>query len=123
MMVISIFHSIATCYFWTRTDEKKLDVQEECLNDWICTPVLAPNFNNLPPAHIITAEFDLERDEGEYYGQLLLEAGNQVTMKRYAGVPHAFAHYNHPERGMSKSFEFIEDTVHLLKTAHYGHGK
>ncbi|TDZ33517.1 Arylesterase [Colletotrichum trifolii] len=87
---------------------------------WILTPVLAPNFENLPPAHVVTAEFDLERDEEEYYGNLLRQAGNKVTMKRYAGVPHAFAHYNHPERGLSKSFEFIEDTTELLRVVHYG---
>jgi acetyl esterase/lipase len=58
--------------------------------------MLAPNFKNLPPAHIVTAEFGLESDEGEGYGAKMLAAGNQVTMKRYEGIPHAFAHYNHP---------------------------
>ena len=82
--------------------------------------MLAPNFNNLPRAHVITAEFDLERDEGEAYGKKMREAGNHVTMKRYAGMPHAFAHYNHPERGLPKSFEYIEDTARLLKSVHYG---
>lgn len=62
----------------------------------------------------------MERDEGEFYGEMLRKAGNQVTMKRYAGVPHAFAHYNHPERGLSKSFEFIADTTALLRSVHYG---
>ncbi|KAF3003449.1 hypothetical protein E8E13_002636 [Curvularia kusanoi] len=56
--------------------------QRRALNNWICTPVLAPSFENLAPAHIITAEFDLERDEGEFYGQLLRDGGNQVSMKR-----------------------------------------
>lgn len=93
--------------------------QEKALNNWICTPVLAPSFENLPPAHIITAEFDLERDEGEYYGRLLQKAGNIVTAKRYNGCPHAFAHYNHPERGLKQSFEFIEDTSRLLRRVHY----
>ncbi|TDZ16743.1 Arylesterase [Colletotrichum orbiculare MAFF 240422] len=103
--------------YWLGDDD---DEQERCLNEWILTPVLAPNFENLPPAHVVTAEFDLERDEGEYYGDLLRQAGNKVTMKRYAGVPHAFAHYNHPERGLSKSFEFIDDTTELLRVVHYG---
>lgn len=73
---------------------------------------------DLPPAHIVTAEFDLERDEGEFYGKMLEGAGNVVTMKRYPGVPHAFAHYNHPERGLPQSFEFIADTAKLLRTVH-----
>lgn len=82
------------------------------------TPILAPNLRNLPRAHVVTAEFDLERDEGELYGQMLKDAGNYVTVKRYAGCPHAFGHYNHPERGMAKSFEFIEDTAELLRSVH-----
>lgn len=83
--------------------------QERILTkEWISTPVLAPSFKNLVKAHIITAEFDLERDEGEYYGQLMQKAGNEVTVKRYPGVPHAFGHFNHPERGLSQSFVYIE---------------
>jgi uncharacterized protein YpiB (UPF0302 family) len=50
---------------------------------------------------------------------MLLKAGNKVTMKRYAGVPHAFAHYNHPKRGLKKSFEYIEDTSRILSDVHY----
>ncbi|KAL4744046.1 Alpha/Beta hydrolase protein [Aspergillus similis] len=95
-------------------------IRERILLDWRMTPVLAPSFENLAPAHIVTAEFDVERDEGEYYGKLLIEAGNAVTMKRYAGVPHAFAHYNHPDRGLSKSREFLGDSAKLLRAVHYG---
>ncbi|KAL4883584.1 hypothetical protein BJY04DRAFT_184924 [Aspergillus karnatakaensis] len=84
------------------------------------TPVLAPSFDNLAPAHIVTAEFDVERDEGEYYGKLLETAGNRVSMTRYAGVPHAFAHYNHPEKGLSKSRQFLTESAQLLKRAHHG---
>ncbi|CAM1509512.1 Fc.00g032510.m01.CDS01 [Cosmosporella sp. VM-42] len=102
--------------YWLGEDS---DDQDRALNDWILTPVLAPNMKGLSRAHIITAEFDLERDEGEFYGQILKDAGNCVTMKRYAGSPHAFAHYNHPQRGLSKSFEFIEDTAELLRSIHY----
>lgn len=98
----------------------RLDTQERILNyDWICTPVLAPSFQNLARAHIITAGFDLERDEGEFYGRLLKEAGGRVTMKRYDGMPHAFAHYNHPERGLSQSFAYIEDTSEVIRNAHF----
>lgn len=100
------------------TDDAK-ETQEKILTqEWMCTPVLAPSFQNLARAHIVTAEFDLERDEGEFYGRLLKDAGNQVTIKRYTGMPHAFAHYNHPERGLSQSFTYIEDTSRLLKEVH-----
>ncbi|KAL2819621.1 Alpha/Beta hydrolase protein [Aspergillus cavernicola] len=103
--------------YFIGTDQPTRDT---ILADWRMTPVLAPSLNNLAPAHIVTAEFDVERDEGEYYGKLLQEAGNTVTMKRYAGVPHAFAHYNHPERGLSKSRQFLQDSAELLRAAHDG---
>lgn len=69
---------------------------------------------------MVTAEFDLERDEGEAYAQKLREGGTRATAKRYAGVPRAFAHYNHPERGLSKSLEFRADTAQLLREVHFG---
>ncbi|KAL3496083.1 Alpha/Beta hydrolase protein [Aspergillus germanicus] len=97
--------------------------REKILSDWRMTPVLAPSFRNLAPAHIVTAEFDVERDEGEYYAELLRAGGNKVTTKRYLGVPHAFAHYNHPERGLSKSREFLRDTAELLRRVHWGTGQ
>ncbi|OKL57324.1 hypothetical protein UA08_07472 [Talaromyces atroroseus] len=94
------------------------EIRSKILADWRMTPVLSPCLKDLAPAHIVTAEFDVERDEGEYYGDMLKAAGNQVTMKRYAGVPHAFAHYNHPTRGLSKSHEYIRDTASLLSRVH-----
>lgn len=37
------------------------------LSDWRMTPVFSPGMEGLAPAHIITADSDIERDEGIYY--------------------------------------------------------
>ncbi|KAF7717895.1 Alpha/beta hydrolase fold-3 domain-containing protein [Penicillium ucsense] len=59
--------------------------------DWKISPMLAPNFNNLAPALVSTAEMDPLRDEGEAYADKLLAAGNRVEKHRYLGAPHTFA--------------------------------
>lgn len=58
--------------------------------DPLVSPIKREDLTGLPSALIITAEYDPLRDEGEFYGRKLREAGVDATVSRYAGANHGF---------------------------------
>jgi acetyl esterase/lipase len=72
-------------WFWSHY----LSNESDAANPYAC-PLRAKSLAGLPPALVITAEFDPLRDEGEMYAARLREAGVKAGSVRYDGMIHGF---------------------------------
>ena len=77
-------------------------------------PLLAGDLAGLPPALVITAEYDVLHDEGEAYADRLREAGVAVTCSRYDGMVHGFFSAGMP---VDKTWEAIAEAASALRVA------
>jgi acetyl esterase len=74
------------------------------------SPLLAGTLKGLPPAVLVTAEFDPLRDEGEAYGEKLKESGVPVAARRFKGLIHGFI-------VMDRLFPQADDAVNFIAAA------
>src|SRR5690606_3387506 len=65
----------------------------EEVQDPYASPIHFPDLSGLPPATLLTAEYDTLRDEGKAYGEALKESGVDVFYKNYEDLIHGFANF------------------------------
>ncbi|NWL45051.1 alpha/beta hydrolase [Pseudomonas hunanensis] len=75
-------------------------------------PLFAPSLENLPPALVLTAQYDLLTAEAEAYSQTLRKAGNISEVHRYDGTVHGFFSLAPNQRQAMRAREDIKAFVH-----------
>lgn len=85
--------------------------------DPLASPWHAADLRGLPPAFIMTAEYDMLRTEGEAYARRLADAGVPATARRYAGALHGTSMLT---RTWEPAREWQRDAARALREAHWG---
>jgi acetyl esterase len=83
----------------------------------LVSPLLTRDLNGLPPALVVTAEFDVLRDEGEAYAQRLQEAGVKVQLMRCNGMVHGFLSMIGLIKRATRYFEQVAAEIRIMAAA------
>jgi acetyl esterase len=87
---------------------------ETARDNALAFPLQARDLSGLAPALVVTAEYDVVRDDGELYAARLQEAGVQTTLARYDGMIHNF-HFSYEE--VDRARDAVDLIVEHLKAA------
>ncbi|MEK6239458.1 MAG: alpha/beta hydrolase, partial [Planctomycetales bacterium] len=99
-------------WFWDQYVEHESDRANP-----VASPLRAEDLRGLPPCHVLTAECDPLRDEGEAYADRLKEANVSVTLKREPGMIHGFLRR---DRIFPQARQALEELGDVLKQALHG---
>ena len=96
-------------YFWNHYVSSPTDG----LNPY-CSPLTAKDHSGLPPAFIISAEFDPFSDDGRNYADKLMACGVPVKFRLYPGTIHGFVWMSGV---LDQSKALLEDIGREVKSA------
>ncbi|MFP7492851.1 alpha/beta hydrolase [Terribacillus saccharophilus] len=98
---------------WFRTHYYNTESDRE---NPLAAPIHSELLHTLPPAAILTAQYDPLRDEAQTYAAKLKQAGVDVFSKNYAGLIHGFAgftaHVEEAQQAVAEGAAVLKETLH-----------
>lgn len=94
----------AMAYFW----KSYLPKPEDGANPY-AAPLVAKELKGVAPALILTANYDVLRDDGEAYAARLKQAGVPVKCTRYLSMNHGFIRYGSIHEPAKRGLQEIAD--------------
>jgi|SRR5579883_1516318 acetyl esterase len=80
--------------------------------DWRASPLRAQSLANLPPALVITAGYDVLRDEGRAYAMRLQQEGTLTDLVEFGGMLHGFLSSPMLLHGAKRGTSLIASALH-----------
>ncbi|KMO67023.1 Carboxylesterase NlhH [Mycolicibacterium chlorophenolicum] len=74
-------------------------------------PMVNPDLSGLPPATVVTAEYDPLRDDGEEYAAAMSAAGIPVALRRFDGQVHPFVYLDRIIDDAAIARQFISERL------------
>jgi len=99
-------------WFWDHYVPDPADRQDPDI-----APIRAGRLAGLPAAVVLTAEYDVLRDEGEAYAARLRDAGVPVELRRFAGQMHGFFTMLNILPGSAQAIDYIAEQLGPLLAA------
>lgn len=85
-------------------------IDKESAKNPLASPIMAESMKGVPPALVITAEYDSLAEEAELYAAKLTKHGIETEHKRFDGCEHAFTH-DGPNKEAEEAWKLIAGSL------------